>query len=473
MSIIRPFQSGAQGRGVLSPLLECASNAEFFRDPAGRAFAYVPCGDHREACPLEGADFRMWLQRRYFEQLGGPINKRDVDDAVLLFAAKAKYEGHEQEVFCRTAKLGEALYLDLGDESWEAVEVTNGGWRIVPQPEVRFVRPQGLLPLKRPCEGPGVETRFQELFRLSDDQLRLLAVWLLSAMHPQGPHPILRICGEGSSQLALALRSLIDAHAVPVRGNPREERDLMIGAAHNWLVVISLHRMPGWLADWLCHLHTGTGLAARRLYFDDAEIVFSGQHPVILVSDESVPLPGAVRDISVTVTLPPLGPRERRTESEFRAALEQIRAPFLGYLLDTLYLVIALKGHVPPVLPRLTEFALVGARAELVSWPSGSFASAYAAGRIDSPAIGYTLRLVAAAGKWVGTATVLLKILTDMATPTERSSDSWPQTAAGLSKELRAAKTLLGDFGVSVEFWREPGGGRNRSIILTATGQGE
>ena len=114
---------------------------------------------------------------------------------------------------------------------------------------------------------------------------------------------------------------------------------------------------------------------------------------MILASDSPIEVDAQIADISLTLVLRPFGPRERKTERTRLAELEQVQAGFLGYLLDTLALILGLDDYTPVVLPRLAEFAAVGARAEGVLWPDGAFADAYARARLaNSPAISYVLR---------------------------------------------------------------------------------
>jgi hypothetical protein len=53
-------------------------------------------------------------------------------------------------VHVRVAEHEGALYVDLADDHWRAVEVTPAGWQIISTPPVRFRRSPGLLPLPAP-----------------------------------------------------------------------------------------------------------------------------------------------------------------------------------------------------------------------------------------------------------------------------------------------------------------------------------
>jgi hypothetical protein len=214
-------------------------------------------------------------------------------------------------------------------------------------------------------------------------------------------------------------------------------------------------------------LHSGVGIGTRKLYANDEEQVCVGRHPVILASDSPIEVDAQIADISLTLVLRPFGPRERKTERTRLAELEQVQAGFLGYLLDTLALILGLDDYTPVVLPRLAEFATVGARAEGVLWPDGAFADAYARARLaNSPAISYVLRFGFARREWAGTATELLGMINQWATAVDRYSTAWPSDAAALGKQLHASAPVIRELGLSIDFWRAAGNDRQRSIIL-------
>src|SRR5262249_33251686 len=81
-----------------------------------------------------------------------------------------------------------ALYLDLADDQWRAVEVTPTGWQIVSAPPVRFRRTPGLLALPAPQRGGSI-LALQSLLNLASyDDFVLVIAWLLAALRPSGPY---------------------------------------------------------------------------------------------------------------------------------------------------------------------------------------------------------------------------------------------------------------------------------------------
>jgi hypothetical protein len=92
----------------------------------------------RQTWPIRGKTFRQWLARAYYEATGGAAGSEALQGALGIVEAKAQFEGHERPVSVRVAGHEGRLYLDLGDPSWRAIEITATGWRVVADPPVRY-----------------------------------------------------------------------------------------------------------------------------------------------------------------------------------------------------------------------------------------------------------------------------------------------------------------------------------------------
>src|SRR5262249_45423077 len=163
-----------------------------------------------------------------------------VQQAIDHLEGKALFEGEERQVHLRIAGLEDRIYIDLGTDQWDAIEIDEDGWRIVDEPPVRFRRSLGMRPLPRPERGGGSIETLRSFLNVADDgDFILLVSWLLAALRPHGPYPVLAIGGEqgtAKSTLVAILRSLIDPNASPLRALPREDRDLFIQANNSWLL---------------------------------------------------------------------------------------------------------------------------------------------------------------------------------------------------------------------------------------------
>src|SRR5260370_31033656 len=121
---------------------------------------------------------------------------------------------------------------------------------------------------------------------VSESDFVLVVAWLLGALRAGGPYPVLTIAGEqGSAKTVVSklLRALIDPSVAPVRALPRDERELFIAASNGHVLAFdNLNGLPPWPSDTLCRLPSGGPLSTRRLFTEQAEILFAAARPCIL-----------------------------------------------------------------------------------------------------------------------------------------------------------------------------------------------
>ena len=129
-----------------------------FHAPDGVEYAVVTVNAHRETLKAKSSAFRKYLARLFYLTEGKAPSSQALHDAVNLICAQALYDGHEQEVYLRTApREGGGFWLDLCDSTWSAIEVTASGWCVVENPPVRFRRAPGMLALPVPQGGGSLD----------------------------------------------------------------------------------------------------------------------------------------------------------------------------------------------------------------------------------------------------------------------------------------------------------------------------
>jgi hypothetical protein len=292
-------------------LIGYVEDVELFHDSGGDGYATVEVDAHLENWPLKGERIRQWLLGRFYRETGRAPSAQALADARATIGARAIFEGRMRPVFRRVAKYGDAVYLHLCNEEWEAVEITASGWRVIPGETVpvKFLRRDNAASLPYPVGGGSVESLRPLLNVQSEEDFRLLVAWLVGTLNPDGPFPVLVLQGEQGSAKSTTvgvLRSMVDPAVEPLRAPPRGERDLAIAASGNWVPALdNLSGVRPWLSDALCRLATGGGFATRELYSDDREVVFSQKRPVILNGIDSLAVAGDLRDRSIIVELPP------------------------------------------------------------------------------------------------------------------------------------------------------------------------
>jgi hypothetical protein len=459
------------------------AGVELFHAPGGNdseEYATIPIGNHKETWPVCSKGFRRWLGRLYYAHLKKAPGGQALQDAVNVIAGKALHEGPERPVAVRVAQEGSNIYLDLANADWQAVEITPTGWRLVVNPPVRFLRKRGLLPLPTPVAGGSVD-ELRPLVNLPDeDAWRLFVAWLIAALRPGRPFPVLCVNGEqGSAKSTLCRmgRALIDPSVAPLRRPPRDERDLAIAAANSWVVGYdNLSGLPTYLSDAICSLATGGGFSTRELYTDSDERIFDATRPVMLNGIEDVATRSDLLDRAVILTLPTIPDQRRRDEEELLRDYEAVRPRVLGALLDA---VSAALHNRPSVRltekPRMADFACWIVAAEpALGWPAGTFLGAYGVNRgsahtqaLENSVLAPVVFVLSAQHPhWTGTARQLLADLEKHADEKTKRSKGWPTTPSRLSAELRRLAPCLRAVGVSVFFEREPDRLRRRLIRL-------
>jgi hypothetical protein len=312
-------------------------HCELWHTPDDEPVATVDVGGHREHHPLRSRPFRRWAAQLYFEANGSALGAQGLADAAVALEGVAVHSGDAHQLHVRLAEHGGRTYLDLGNRDWQAVEVSPAGWRVTAAPPVRFRHPTAMLPLPAPVTG-GRLTTLRDFLNVPDDRTwRLLAAWLLGALSPRGPYPILTVHGEQGSAKSTAsrlLRALVDPNKAMLRSAPREERDLIVAASHSWVTAFdNVSTVPDWFSDGLCRLATGGGYAARTLYTDADETVLDVQRPVLLNGIGNLGTRGDLLDRSIVTELEALT-EGHRSERELWAAFYEARPAILGALLD-------------------------------------------------------------------------------------------------------------------------------------------
>jgi len=447
---------------------------DLWHDDTNTAFAT----DGRRTLPVCSKAFRQLLAHRFYRTTGKPPTGDALKTALDALEAAAVYEGPRRTAHVRVAAHNGRAYLHLADDSDTVIEIDADGWRACYDPPVRFRAPKGAGALPVPERGGSLD-ELRAFVNLSDDDFALFVAWLCGCLRADGPFPLLVLSGEqGSAKTTTGrvAKRLIDPSAAPMRGAPKEARDLMIAVKNAWVRAYdNLSSVPVWLSDALCQIATGGGFAARELYTDAEETVLDVKRPLVLTGITEFVTRSDLLDRSILLRHPPLPERQRRPESELWAAFEVAHPRVLGALLDR---VSAGFRALPDVElernPRMLDFALFAAACERGAGDAPRFERAYSENQAgahaqaldDSPV---TLALVAfmdGRAEWTGNATDLLSAL-NASVPTAPPR-GWPKGANALSGQLRRfAPNLRAVYGLNVADGRAAGGKRARFLHIT------
>ena len=197
-----------------------------------------------------------------------------------------------------------------------------------------------------------------------------MVAYLLAALRPSGPYPVLALIGEqGTAKTTFIrlLRSLVDPSTVPSSALPFSGRDLFI-AAHNAHVQAfeNVSKLSNSMSDYLCRLATGGGVRTRALFRDVDETLLRATRPIMLEGIANYITRADLMDRAIILALEPLA--DRKTERILHAEFERLRPGLFGALLD----------HLVTGIQQLPDTHLAIRRAWRISplglWPAGSTA---------------------------------------------------------------------------------------------------
>ncbi len=418
----------------------------------------LPLTGPRVVRPLRGGknSLRAALADAYFTRTGTVAPQQALTEALLTLEGRAAQQDAER-LHLRVAEHGGALYLDLGDPTGRAVALTGAGWRLVEQVPVLFRRTQLTGALPEPTAGGTLEELW-ELLNVTPSDRPLVLAFVVAALQPDVPHPVLALRGEqgsGKSTGTRILAGLLDPSPAQVRKPPRDVDGWVTAASGSWVVgVDNVSTVTEWWSDALCRAVTGDGDVRRRLYSDADLAVFSFRRVVLL---NGIDL-GAVRDDLaerlLTVELRRIGETGRRLDADLTHLWDDAHPRLLGALLDLACQVLAaLPGLRLDGLPRMADFARVLAAVDHVLGTDGLSAYTRQAGDLAADAVSGDPVLAAitlvVTEPWTGAAGELLALL-DHDGDVRRPKD-WPKNARALTGLLRRRAPSLRRLGWVVE----------------------
>lgn len=471
-------------------------SAALFHTPDGEEFADVVIGGRRETHRIRGSKFRLWLRYQYYLCRGSGCSSEALQTAVESLAAFAQFKGEEHEVHCRVAEHDGAIFIDMGDETWRAIEVTKAGWKIVDEPPVRFRRSPSTRALPMPVSGGSIKDlrEFANLKKIdgnggggrTDAEFVVLVGHILTAMRPNASYPILALLGEHGtckSTLSTILGKLIDPRSPEQRSPPTSEEDLIVAAVGAHVLCFdNISTLPDWLSDAFCRLSTGGGAGKRRLYSDNDEILFHGRRPIFLTGIEDYPQRADLVDRCNIFGLEVVEERNRLSDSELQQKFNKSAPAILGALLDGLA---AGLRNLPEVTiddkPRMADAVLWGEACTREYWPAGTFIEAYRKNQaasvelvLEASTVGSAvIRFMEGRAEWRGQASELLEKLSALVGDRAAKEREWPKRANILSNKLRRAAPALRKIGIEVTFHGKEGHAGTRVITITARRQPE
>jgi len=318
---------------------------ELFHDGA-TAYATVDIKGQRRYVEVRDRAFAEWVQPTLVQGGRSALSELEMKRVQTILAGEAQYQGPAHAVFVRVAPHDQTLWIDLGTTPDQYVHVTAQGWQVHAAAPVRFRRPTGMLELPVPVTGGQIQA-LRAFVNTTDPGFWIIVAFMLAALRPSGPYPILELTGEqgsAKSTTARLIARLVDPTKTPLRGAIRDEQRIAVVAKnHHLLVFDNLSMISPDLSDTLCRVATGGSYSARKLYSDTDEVTVDLCRPCVINGITALAERNDLVDRSWSVELLPLSPSQRQSEADYWSALDQQWPEIFGALLDGL--VAALANH--------------------------------------------------------------------------------------------------------------------------------
>ena len=454
-------------------LLEIGMEAHLFQDEEGELYASVRTGGSYFTRSLDSEEIKLWLRRRLYLQHRQSASRYLLEEIIDTLKAEAITNDIREKIFIRVGGDNNRIFIDNAGNNGFCTEITREGWHGRGEPSVRFVRPQGMRPFPGPLmSGINIDSLKRFINYGSEQQWKLLLAWMVSALMPNGPYPILILEGEqgtGKSTCSKILMEMLDPCRAVLRGNPRSEADLMLGAKNRWITCFdNLSGAQSWLSDALCRIATGTGYSTRRLYTNNEEYTIEVARPIILNGIDQVATRADLIDRAIILRLPVINGRQRLEEAAVLRQVNEAMPDLLGGLYDA---VSATLRNVDRVnlseRPRMVNYAVIGtALEEHMGWPRGSFMAAYRENLSQAsvvavqthPVLSRIVQMVASTA-FDGSSTELLDRLERIDPYSQVSRNPlWPANPRALSQLLNREAPNLRNLGINITLGRNSSG---------------
>lgn len=463
------------------PIEKIADALELWHTPDGRAYATIRDeAGRRQHFPVDSDLFKKWLAYTVYKSTAKNPTAQAIAEAVGVIAGRALYDGSEHEIYTRVAPSDGAIVVFLANENLHTVCITEQGYQVQACHHIRFRKSKNTASLPVPESG---DLSLLDPFvgNVSLSGRVLIKAWLVQALRPSGPYPVLIIDGpqgSGKSFLCRLLKRLIDPTKPALRRLPDSERDLAIAASNSHVLAFdNLSGLRPTLSDAFCSIATGGGWGSRQLYTNDEESVFDYVKPVILNGiDEIASRPDLV-ERAVIVHLDRIPEEQRATEAELLATFKAVEPQIFGALCGAVSLAVK---NLPRVslgkLPRMADFALWATAAEpALGCAPGGFMTAYADNQNDGtllgldadPLAGSVREYIASHHTLSGSATEILALLAAEADESITRSRQWPTARKLKSRLTRLAPALLS---VGIKFSHERVAGERRLTLKRSNG---
>jgi len=452
----------------------------FFCDRTEKPYVIFKHDEIQKYFPIREDKFREHLQALYWQKAGKAMSKVRLNEIIEELAAEATFTKETKKRVIlnnRVALADDKFIYSLGNDEWQAVEVSSEGWRIINEPPM-FKRHKHQKPQVIPASNGLINDLLQFL---PEDRHILLLVDIIANFIPGIAKPLLAIFGDhgsGKSTLARLIQNLIDPTDHDLTDLSSEKKELAQLLDQNYAITIdNISQLKGHQSDMLCRAVTGGSFQKRKLNTDSETVGFNFQNCIILNGIDCVIQKPDLLDRSLLIELQRLDESEVKTDSDIEGKFHESLPVILGGIFNVLAKAKKIHSEVKLTsLPRMAEFAKWGyAIAEVLGIGGEKFIELYNENlgghhfhvAENNQVMSSVFHFIASTPekKWSGRVSDLLAVLNSYNKETGIIIDKkeWPKSDSWLSRELNKLKVSFKGVGIKLDVQRT---GTARRIII-------
>ena len=286
------------------------------------------------------------LLANYHKRTNTYVQSSALDKYLDTFSALATNSGKFDDVWNRIGRIGDVIYYDLKDEE-NIIKISKYGIEIlshfdstdeVPKFIRKSVSAKQVMPKKQ--DDASLEVLLKPYLNLSDEQMTLLLITIITWFIPNSPKVILLFTGQqgsGKTVLAKIIQRIVDPVNHEAVFMPTGTKNIGVVLASHYVASFdNLSEITGDVSDLLCQVSTGGSIMNRQLYTDGESSILSFKNCLILNGINDIAAKPDLLDRIVHFELKNLE-KKRLTEEKFWNAFEEDLPAILYEIFDLLH----------------------------------------------------------------------------------------------------------------------------------------
>lgn len=319
----------------LNILMSLTKDIELFQSQEGEA--YLATDNIGIVFPVKSESSRRTIVDIFFQKTNSLPSPQNVDTVLehLYYHAQKK---PKITINYRIAREKNNVIIDRGSKENGFIVVTENGWSVTSEVDLKFVRHQNMKELPMPLAHGNIHDLRPFINLGSDNDFILLISFIIGCFFKSNQYPIAVLQGpqgSGKSTLSEILKMLIDPGVPSLRSLPKSEEDLFIAAKHSHLICFdNLSRIKADVSDTLCKISTGGAIAGRKYYTNSDEYFIQVCRPFVVNGIDDLIYRPDLADRSIVFQLPKITESKRALDSKMKSELSDTLPFIFGSILD-------------------------------------------------------------------------------------------------------------------------------------------